>query len=112
MEAQQIQNQVNARLQLRAEHGHSPKTHSTGSPCPGKLVDGLVGRFPRRGGCGDKPGPPAEGAIQKLDVLRARPFCGPYTAAAPRGPVNGLSTSLATMSRVLASRGSRPLRST
>ena len=74
MEAQQIQDQVNARLELRAEHGHGRKTHSTGSPRPGKLVDWLADRFPRRGGCGDKTGPPAEGGIQKLDVLRACPL--------------------------------------
>ena len=40
------------------------------------------------------------------------PFCGPYTAAAPSGPSRGLSTSLATITRVSASAGCRPDRST
>ncbi len=39
------------------------------------------------------------------------PFCGPYTAGAPLGPVSGLSTSLASTSSTDDSRASRPDRS-
>src|SRR4029450_8930941 len=68
--------QLNARLELSAEHGHRRKTHPTGGPGPGKLVEGLASRLPPSGGCGDKTGPPAEGGIKQLDVLRACPLLG------------------------------------
>ena len=40
------------------------------------------------------------------------PFCGPYTAAAPRSPSSGLSTSLASTTSAPARPGCRPDRST
>ena len=60
-----------------------------------------------------RPRPPSGPARRPAPPRRTgvAPFCGPYTAAAPLGPSSGLSTSLATTTRVSASAGCRPERS-
>ena len=75
------------------------------APRPGRLVINVAALTAR------KPGDNPHLWYDPATMAGVAPFCGPYTKAAPFGPVRGLVTSQATNSSVLANRASRRLTS-
>ncbi len=57
---------------------------------------------PRAGRCLENVGVARQGSVQVRTCSSSAPFCGPYTAAAPVSPSNGLVTSDATVSETSA----------
>ena len=104
VEAEQVEQVVDARPELGRQEGQRGEAHAAGGArarLPGHahraddavVLDGARQAVGVRGDGGE----PGEGrgraAVTSSGVA---PFCGPYTAAAPCGPSSGLSTSLAT----------------
>ncbi len=94
------------RSENRSERQSSPNPTPPAAPAPG------VSRSRRPVAVSSASAKRASRASRTGTASGAAPFCGPYTAAAPRSPRSGFVTSHAIRSVTSARRGSRPDTST
>ena len=106
VQLQQVKNQLTPRAQFGAQQSQKAARNASSCACTGDSLELVFRLF-----CAIKTASRASPWSSCFTMVGVAPFCGPNTAAAPLGPVRGLSTSQATRISTRFSAGCRRFKS-